>query len=103
MRAEDWFNLGICALLSALGGLGRLLSTKNKKPVKLAELGRNAFVSLSIGVGIFLLVYALVPDAKENSYLVFAAGYFAGWAGPWLVNGLIDRFAQEKGIKKEEK
>ena len=101
MRGEDYFNLAICAILSIFGGLGRLLSTKSKKPVKLSEMGRNALVSLSIGLGIFMLTYAVVPAAKDNSYLVFAAGYLAGWAGPWLVNGIIDKFANEKGIKKD--
>ena len=102
MRYEDWFNLAICAMLSGLGGLGRLLSEKSKKPVKLKELGRNTLVSLSIGVGIFLLVYGFVPAARENIIIVFAAGYFAGWAGPWFVNGLIDKFAKDKGIEKKE-
>ena len=103
MRNEDWFDLAICALLSILGGLGRLLSTKSKKPIKFSEMGRNAIVSLSIGVGIYLLVYALVPAAKENAYLVFAAGYFAGWAGPWFINGLIDKFVKENGISDDRK
>ena len=99
MRNEDWFNLAICALLSTLGGLGRLLSTKNKKPVKLPELCRNSFVSLSIGVGIFMLINATMPDSRDNIYLVYAAGYFSGWAGPWLINGLIDKYIDDKGIK----
>ena len=100
MKNEDWINLAICALLSVLGGQGRLLSTKSKKPITLAEMGRNAVVSLSIGAGVFLLVRALIPASQENAMLLFAAGYFAGWAGPWLVNALIDKFANEKGLEK---
>ena len=101
MRTEDWINLVICSLISNLGGLGRLLSTKNKRPIRLSEIGRNAIVSMSIGVGVFLLVYAFVPAAKDNSTVVFAAGYFAGWAGPWAVNALIDKYAVDKGFGKD--
>ena len=103
MKIEDMFDLMICALLSVLGGLGRILSAKSKKPVKISELTRNAVVSLSIGVGIFFFVYALVPEAKDNAYLVFAAGWAAGFVGPWVVNKAIDKYLEDKGIKKEEK
>ena len=102
MKNEDWFNLAICAMLSVLGGLGRLLSTKSKKAVRLVELGRNSLVNLSIGAGIFLLVYGFVPAAKENIIIVFAAGYFAGWAGPWVMNSIVDKVAAEKGIEKKD-
>ena len=101
MKLEDWFNAVICAMISILGGLGRLLSAKNKRPVKLLEMGRNALVSLSIGIGIFVVMYALIPEAKDNAYLVFAAGYLAGWAGPWFVNSIIDKVAKDKGLTRK--
>ena len=103
MKMENLFDLVICAFLSTLGGLAQLLSAKNKRPVKLYEMCTKAFVSLSIGVGIFVAVNAAVPAATSNIFIVYAAGYFAGWAGPWIINGIIDKFAKDKGLEKPEK
>ena len=102
MKNEDWLNLVMCACLSVLGGVGQLLSVKNKKSVALTELGRNSIVSLSIGIGIFVIMYAFVPSARENSFVVFAAGYCIGWGGPWFMNSIVAKIASEKGIKKED-
>ena len=100
---DDLLDLAICAFLSILGGLGRMLGTKSKKPIKLSDMGRNAVVSLSIGVGVFFFVYAFLSEARENSYVVFAVGWATGFLGPWVVTGFIEKYLENKGIKKEEK
>ena len=103
MTHEDWFNLVVCASLSVLGGIGQLLSAKNKKATKMKEIARNAVVSLSIGVGIFVIMYAFVPVARENDFVVFAAGYLIGWGGPLFMNKLLSKVAKEKGLDDEKK
>ena len=103
MKMENLFDLAICAFLSTLGGLAQLLSAKSKRAVKLSEMCTKAFVSLSIGVGIYLAVNAAVPAATSNIFVVYAAGYFAGWGGPWIINGIIDKVAKDKNIEKPEK
>ena len=102
MEHKDWLNVAISAFLSVLGGLASLLGKKGKKPIKAAELVRNAIVSLSTGAGMFFLLYALLPTARENIFIVFAGGYASGLAGPGLINKIIDRVASENGIKKDD-
>ena len=103
MKHEDWFNLVVCACLSVLGGVGQMLSVKNRKPIKMDEIKRKTIVSLSLGVGAFVLIYAFSQAARENDFIVFAFGYIAGWGGPWFMNGIVDKFASDKGIEKSDK
>ena len=97
MTYDYWFDILICALLSALGGAGRLLSAKTKKPLQPRMLAKALIVSVSIGVGVFFIIRLLIPAAKENSEIVFALGYLTGWAGPIVIDKFASKLFKEKG------
>ena len=98
MKREDLFTLLMCSFLGMLGGLGRILSTKSRKPLKVQEIAKGTAVSLIIGVGAFVIVYGFFPQLKENVWAVYAIGWGTGWGGPLVVGMAMEKWLKDKGI-----